>query len=84
MAPQDRPQRKADDTTHLSSPTLAEGAGLQAAPDLIASDGTPAVAKRRSALGPLWLQVLVAIVLGIGIGTLFPDAGVALKPLGDA
>ncbi|MGI3778451.1 MAG: C4-dicarboxylate transporter DctA [Janthinobacterium lividum] len=42
------------------------------------------MARRRSALGPLWFQVLVAIVLGIGIGTLFPDAGVALKPLGDA
>jgi Na+/H+-dicarboxylate symporter len=39
--------------------------------------------RRRFTLGPLWLQVLVAIALGVAIGALFPTAGVALKPLGD-
>ncbi len=32
----------------------------------------------------LYVQVLVAIALGVTIGHVFPDAGVALKPLGDA
>lgn len=35
-------------------------------------------------LGPLWLQVLIAILLGIAVGAAFPHVGVALKPLGDA
>ena len=38
---------------------------------------------RRSLLGPLWLQVLIAIVLGILAGVFFPHQAVALKPLGD-
>jgi aerobic C4-dicarboxylate transport protein len=37
----------------------------------------------RNLLGPLWLQVMVGILLGIAIGVLFPHAAVALKPLGD-
>lgn len=36
-----------------------------------------------SMLGPLWLQVLVSIALGIAAGVLFPHASVALRPLGD-
>jgi aerobic C4-dicarboxylate transport protein len=32
----------------------------------------------------LYVQVLVAIVLGIGVGFYWPEIGVALKPLGDA
>ena len=32
----------------------------------------------------LWLQVIAAIVLGVVMGHLFPAAGLALKPLGDA
>ena len=32
----------------------------------------------------LYVQVLVAIVLGIAIGFLWPEVGVALKPLADA
>jgi len=32
----------------------------------------------------LYVQVLVAIVLGIAIGYAFPRPGTALKPLGDA
>jgi Na+/H+-dicarboxylate symporter len=39
--------------------------------------------RRRSWLGPLWLQVLIGILLGIGLGALFPHSAVALKPLGD-
>ncbi|MEJ7934478.1 dicarboxylate/amino acid:cation symporter [Sphingobium sp. AN558] len=31
----------------------------------------------------LYMQVLVAIALGVTIGHIWPDAGVALKPLGD-
>ena len=38
---------------------------------------------RRFSLGPLWLQVLVGIVLGVAIGIFFPHTAVALKPLGD-
>ena len=45
------------------------------------SAATPA--SRRSLLGPLWLQVLVAILLGVLAGVLFPREAVALKPLGD-
>jgi aerobic C4-dicarboxylate transport protein len=37
----------------------------------------------RSPLGPLWLQVLVAILLGIAVGVFFPPQAIALKPLGD-
>jgi aerobic C4-dicarboxylate transport protein len=37
----------------------------------------------RNLLGPLWLQVMVGILLGIAIGVLFPHTAVALKPLGD-
>jgi Na+/H+-dicarboxylate symporter len=39
---------------------------------------------RRPRLGPLWLQVLVAIALGVVVGLVAPSVGVALKPLGDA
>ena len=44
---------------------------------------TAAPARRRSLLGPLWLQVLVAIVLGVLAGVFFPHQAVSLKPLGD-
>jgi Na+/H+-dicarboxylate symporter len=47
------------------------------------SDRTTAPQTRRFTLGPLWLQVLVGIVLGIAIGIFFPHTAVALKPLGD-
>lgn len=39
--------------------------------------------RRRPTLGPLWLQVLVAILLGILVGVVFAPQAVALKPLGD-
>jgi aerobic C4-dicarboxylate transport protein len=38
---------------------------------------------QRPFLGPLWLQVMVGIALGIALGMLFPHAAVTLKPLGD-
>jgi Na+/H+-dicarboxylate symporter len=44
---------------------------------------TPAKRNRRSRLGPLWLQVLVAIALGALVGTLYPHGAASLKPLGD-
>ena len=44
----------------------------------------PAPAARRGRFGPLWLQVLVGIALGVAVGALAPETGVALKPLGDA
>ena len=37
----------------------------------------------RSWLGPLWLQVFVAIALGALVGSLSPHAAASLKPLGD-
>lgn len=47
-------------------------------------DAIPTPSARRSRLGPLWVQVLVGILLGIAIGAVFPHFGVALKPFGDA
>lgn len=46
---------------------------------------TTAVSTRRPLrLGNLYIQVLIAIALGILVGALWPDLGTALKPLGDA
>ena len=39
---------------------------------------------RRPFYRQLYVQVLVAITLGIGIGHAWPEAGIALQPLGDA
>ncbi len=44
---------------------------------------TSATTSRRSILGPLWLQVLIGILLGVAVGILFPHSGASLKPLGD-
>ncbi|MFW2831203.1 dicarboxylate/amino acid:cation symporter [Sphingomonas sp. ID0503] len=41
------------------------------------------VHRRGGSAGQLYVQVLVAIVLGILVGHFWPDTGVALKPLGD-
>src|SRR5271168_3969160 len=38
---------------------------------------------RRSRFGPLWLQVLVAVVIGVLVGVYLPNTGATLKPLGD-
>jgi aerobic C4-dicarboxylate transport protein len=37
----------------------------------------------RTLLRSLYFQVIVAIVLGVLLGTLYPDAGAMMKPLGD-
>ena len=42
------------------------------------------MARRRPWYSVLYIQVLVAIVLGSAVGYFFPNTGVALKPLGDA
>jgi Na+/H+-dicarboxylate symporter len=44
---------------------------------------TKRAAQKRPLLGPLWLQVMVGIVLGVAVGMVFPHTAVALKPLGD-
>src|ERR1700710_372041 len=38
---------------------------------------------RKPLLGPLWLQVLGGIMLGIVVGILFPHTTVGIKPFGD-
>jgi Na+/H+-dicarboxylate symporter len=43
----------------------------------------PTPRRRRSFLGPLWLQVMVAIALGALVGAVYPHQAAALKPLGD-
>jgi aerobic C4-dicarboxylate transport protein len=45
--------------------------------------GKPASGSQRPWYRVLYVQVLIAIVVGILIGRLFPHAGIALKPLGD-
>jgi aerobic C4-dicarboxylate transport protein len=42
-----------------------------------------AVVQRRPLLGRLYVQVLIAIVLGVVVGAVAPATGVAVKPLGD-
>jgi aerobic C4-dicarboxylate transport protein len=39
---------------------------------------------RKPWYGVLYIQVLIAVVIGILIGRFFPKTGIALKPLGDA
>ncbi len=39
--------------------------------------------RRKSLLGQLYVQVLIAIALGAAIGHFWPDFGASLKPLGD-
>ncbi len=41
-------------------------------------------APRRPFYLQLWFLVLVAMVIGIALGHFYPDAGVAMEPLGDA
>jgi len=44
---------------------------------------TVSTTSQRSLLGPLWLQVLIGILLGIAVGVIFPHSAAALKPMGD-
>src|SRR5262245_1897216 len=43
----------------------------------------PAAATRRPWYTILYIQVLIAIAVGVLVGHFFPDAGKAMKPLGD-
>ena len=43
----------------------------------------PVTRRRRSYIPSLWVQVLVAIAVGIAVGRFAPATGTALKPLGD-
>jgi aerobic C4-dicarboxylate transport protein len=45
--------------------------------------GVEAAPRRRRLAGQLYVQVLIAIVLGATVGHFWPDTGEALKPLGD-
>src|SRR5580693_8724484 len=65
--------------------TIAQSASLDDARLIAGADtGDPEHPVRRSRFGPLWMQVLVAVVIGIGIGVWFPNTGAVLKPLGDS
>src|SRR4029077_4891417 len=46
--------------------------------------GSPAAATRRSLLGKLYVQVLIAIAVGILLGAFYPSLAVDMKPLSDA
>jgi len=47
-------------------------------------DGQMEVRSRKSMVSHLYVQVLIAIVLGVLVGHFWPDVGESLKPLGDA
>jgi aerobic C4-dicarboxylate transport protein len=48
------------------------------------SNTPPIAAKRGPWIAILYIQVLIAMVIGVLIGHFFPKTGMALKPLGDA
>jgi aerobic C4-dicarboxylate transport protein len=48
------------------------------------SETRTAIKKRKPWYSILYIQVLVAVIVGIGIGHFSPKTGIALKPLGDA
>src|SRR5271169_6623397 len=50
----------------------------------MSSTAAVAAPKRHPWYTVLYIQVLIAIALGIAIGHYFPKTGVAMKPLGDA
>lgn len=39
---------------------------------------------KKSIFGSLYVQVLIAIAIGVALGHFYPDTGAAMKPLGDA
>jgi aerobic C4-dicarboxylate transport protein len=45
--------------------------------------GSPAAATRRSLLGKLYVQVLIAIAIGILLGAFYPSLAVEMKPISD-
>jgi hypothetical protein len=48
------------------------------------SEGTATAPRRKPWYTVLYIQVLIAIAIGIAIGHFYPQFGTALKPLGDA
>lgn len=52
--------------------------------DLQDIDLAETVAAKKALSRQLYIQVIVAIILGVGVGYFFPAAGLALKPFGDA
>ena len=44
---------------------------------------TSPLAKRKPWYRVLYIQVLIAVLLGVAVGYFFPGFGVSLKPLGD-
>jgi len=51
--------------------------------DVATHPQVPTSAARRPWYAVLYIQVLIAIVIGVVVGYLFPDGGKAMKPLGD-
>lgn len=51
---------------------------------MVAETGTASASRLRGLLSSLFVQVLVAAVLGILVGVLWPEVGAGLKLLGDA
>ena len=49
----------------------------------VQSDSSPETPARKDRTHYLYVAVIVAVILGIAIGLIFPDLGVDLKPLGD-
>jgi aerobic C4-dicarboxylate transport protein len=41
-------------------------------------------APKQTRLGPLWLQLMIGIAIGIALGKLFPHTAISLKPLADS
>lgn len=49
-----------------------------------ATPAGPVKGMRKAWYAQLWIQVLIAMIVGIAVGWLYPDTGVAMQPLGDA
>jgi aerobic C4-dicarboxylate transport protein len=47
-------------------------------------DAKPAAPHRKSTFASLWVQVLIAMALAVGLGYFAPERAIAMKPLGDA
>src|SRR6266567_9282639 len=51
---------------------------------MVAAATTTQSARRRPWYAVLYVQVLIAIVIGIALGHFYPQTGTKMKPLGDA
>jgi aerobic C4-dicarboxylate transport protein len=56
---------------------------MSSTPPSTTAPGRPRRSRFRKLIGELWFQVLVAAVLGIAVGMLFPAVGSTFKPLND-